>query len=146
MPFEKGHKLATGRPRGSLSKRNQMLEEIASRHKTDPFDILMKMAAGDWKGLGYDSEVYVMEGPSGATKIGYTISPEMRLSAAKECCQYLYAKKKEDDPIEVPQLENLNDEEKRLFLAQAKDEIKKLEAEIGSEDGIESAVLWESDV
>jgi hypothetical protein len=55
---------------------------------------LLRFTAGDWKGLGYENECYFVEKPDGATKMGYTITPEMRLKAASEACQYLIPKKK----------------------------------------------------
>lgn len=125
MAFQPGN---PGRPKGARNKRNLQLEIMAEKFP-DPFHLLMLFATGDWKALGYDSDVYVIENAQGATKIGYTISPEMRLVAAKEACQYLYAKKKEnyeeDEPIEVKSIE-----EKKKLLDQAKKEIEKLEEEL----------------
>ncbi len=128
MAFPPGNKLG-GRPKGSRNKRNLQLEIMAEKF-TDPFELLMMFAAGDWKGLGYDSEVYVMENANGATKIGYTISPEMRLVAAKEACQYLYAKKKEDYEEETFEVHSIED--KKKLLEEAQKEIEKLKEEIGS--------------
>ncbi len=130
MGFEKGHKLSPGRALGSKNRRTQMIEEIVEKIGIDPFEILMLMAKGDWQGLGYDSEVYVMENAQGSTKIGYTISPEMRLQAAKEASAYLYAKKKETDPITVPSISDMNIEEKKQFLIKAKEQLRKLELQI----------------
>lgn len=131
MPFQKGNKLATGRPRGSVNKKSLELQELAAKLDVNPVEILLLMAKGDWKSLGYDSEVYVMENASGSTKIGYTISPEMRLSAAKEVAQYLFAKLKEQpeepEPIDVSEMTK---EEKTQLLLKAKEEIKKLEDEL----------------
>ena len=131
MPFQKGNKIATGRPKGVKNHRTALVEMMAAKYEVDPFQILLMFAHGDWKGLGYDSETYVMENATGATKIGYTISPEMRLHAAKEATAYLHAKKKEqieeDNTIEVMSIE-----EKKKFLIQAKEEIEKLEEEIKS--------------
>lgn len=129
MGFEKGNRLSKGRPPGSQNKRTLMVKEIAERVAVDPLEVLFKMAAGDWKGLGYDSETYVMENAQGATKIGYTISPEMRLSAAKEATQYLYPKMKEQ-PEESDEIEVYSIEEKKKLLEQAKKEIEQLEEEI----------------
>lgn len=94
----------SGRKKGTPNKRNLMVKEIAIKIGVDPFEILMKIAAGDWKGLGYTSEVYFTEKPDGAVKMGYTITPEMRLQAAKEATQYIYSKRREDDseePIDI---------------------------------------------
>lgn len=83
-----------GRKKGTPNKDKADLAGLAEKLNVSPFEILLRICKGDWKGLGYDNEVYVMEGPQGATKIGYTISPEMRLTAAKEASKYLYAQKK----------------------------------------------------
>lgn len=128
MPqFQPGNKLG-GRPKGARNKRSLQVEILAEKF-TDPFELLMMFAQGDWKGLGYDSEVYVMEGAQGATKIGYTISPEMRLAATKEACQYLYPKRK-DEPDEEETFEVHSIEEKKALLEQAQKEIEKLKTEI----------------
>lgn len=130
MNFTKGNKIGTGRPKGAKNKRTLMIEVIAERFQQDPFEILMKFALGDWKGLGYDNETYVMENAQGATKIGYTISPEMRLSATKECCQYLYPKMKQ---LEIPEEEEIDvstPEQKRELLEKAEIELKRLKEEL----------------
>lgn len=131
MPFQKGHKLSPGRTAGVKNKRSLKVIEMASQFDLDPFEILMHIAQGDWEALGYQNEIFVKETADGkGHSLGYTITPEMRLAAAKECAQYLYAKKREEDPEAKQPLEAFTLEEKRLFLAQAKEEIKKLEAEI----------------
>ncbi len=134
MPFQKGHKLSPGRPKGRKNDRTLKMEMLAEKFQ-DPFELLMLFATGNWKALGYDNECYIMEGPAGATKIGYTISPELRLAAAKEACQYLYPKMKanleEDEEFEVKSIED-----KRALLEEAKKEIKKLEEEIKTLDVI----------
>lgn len=122
-----------GRPKGAKNKRNLLVETIADRFKTHPFEILMHFANGDWQALGYDNECYVMENASGGTKIGYTITPEMRLSATKEACQYLISKRKEE-PEEDNSIEVMDIEEKKKFLEQAKEEIKRLEEEVIKEE------------
>lgn len=132
MGFQKGNALG-GRPKGARNKRSLELEILAEKYQ-NPFELLMLFATGDWKALGYDTDVYVMENAQGATKIGYTISPEMRLSATKEACQYLYAKRKELEEEVDPPIEVLSREEKAKFLKQAKEEILLLEQELNSID------------
>lgn len=82
-----------GRPKGSKNIRSITVEMIAANFKVDPFEILMRFVAGDWKALGYENECYFKEGPAGEIKMGYVISPEMRLHAAKEAAKYLYSQK-----------------------------------------------------
>ncbi len=131
MGFQKGNTIGKGRPKGTKNKRTLQVELLADKFQ-DPFELLMLFATGDWKALGYDSEIYIKEDATGSTTMGYTISPEMRLSATKEACQYLYSKRKdepdqEDDPFEVNSLE-----EKKLFLEEAKAQIEALEAEVNA--------------
>ncbi len=100
-------KISKGKPKGTKNARTILVEQIAAKYKYDPFEVLIMFAAGDWKSLGYDAEVYHVEKPDGSVKMGYVITPEMRLTAAKEAAQYLHSKKKEqptpdgDDPIDV---------------------------------------------
>lgn len=131
MAFLPGNKLG-GRPKGAKNKRSLQVEILADKFQ-DPFELLMLFATGDWKGLGYDSEVYIMESAQGSTKIGYTISPEMRLAATKEACQYLYPKRK-DEPDEEETFEVHSIEEKKALLEEATKAIEKLREEIGSTD------------
>jgi hypothetical protein len=127
--LQKGHKLSPGRPKGSQNKRTLEIQEIANRVGVNPLEILLKIAAGDWKGLGYVNEVYIKETAEGEQTMGYTITPEMRLNAAKEASQYLYSKKRpeepvEDEVIEVYSLEQI--EEAELELQKIKQGLKKL--------------------
>lgn len=129
MPFQKGNKLSKGRQKGATNHRTRLVTEIAARVSIDPLEVLFKLAAGDWKGLGYDNECFFAEKPDGAVKMGYTISVETRLMAAKEAAQYLYPKKKEEeepsDEIEVYSLE-----EKKQMLEQAEVELELLRKEL----------------
>jgi hypothetical protein len=83
-----------GRQKGTKNKHSFNAEELANEMGCDPLRILLSIALGDWKALGYDNEVYFSENAQGATKMGYTITPEMRLKAAQEACKYLYSQKK----------------------------------------------------
>jgi hypothetical protein len=97
-PKGKPRALTSGRKKGSLNKTFKAAE-VAAKYGFDPLETLMKFAAGDWEGLGYDSEVYHMEQSNGATQLGYVITPNMRLQATKEVAQYLYPKRKEQEEI-----------------------------------------------
>lgn len=83
-----------GRKKGVRNKDRLGLEERARRLGIDVFETLAHFAAGHWKELGYENECYVMENAQGATKIGYTISPEMRMKASTELMKYIYPQKK----------------------------------------------------
>lgn len=96
MPFQKGKPRdeKAGRKKGTPNKDSLPLEEKAKSLGIDPFEILLLFAGGKWKELGYDNEVYHSEKADGSVKMGYTITPEMRLKASSEACQYLLPKKK----------------------------------------------------
>jgi hypothetical protein len=95
MAFEPGHKLATGRPPGSPNKRTKEIEEIVETLGCNPFEVLMRFAMGDWKGLGYESGTKVKAvTEDGEAILEDTISPELRASSAKDACKYLYSQKK----------------------------------------------------
>ncbi len=119
-----------GRPKGAISKRTRILEDKLKEFDCDPFDVLLMFAKGDWEALGYDSSVYVKEGDGGSTTIGYTIPPELRMSAAKELCQYLYPKQKSVEHITRNVLEGMSPEQKLEAMKQA---VKMMEGEIGKE-------------
>lgn len=83
-----------GRSKGTPNKDPLQLEERAKALGVDVFEILANFAAGNWKELGYDNSVYFTENPNGSTKMGYTITPEMRLKASTELMKYIYAQKR----------------------------------------------------
>lgn len=119
MGFEKGNKLATGRPKGSLNTRTRRIEELARELNCDPLEILMRFAKGDWQGLGYDRRTN--------KNTGYDIiSPGDRIAASKEAAQYMYAKLKTIEVIKQSQFEGLTLEEKISALEQALSMAKKL--------------------
>ena len=82
-----------GRPKGSKNIKSFQAEELAKKLGVDPLEILLRFAAGDWKGLGYDSSVEVKESDDGQTFIKYTISPELRANSADKASKYLYSAK-----------------------------------------------------
>ena len=83
-----------GSRKGIPNKRSAQLDEVARRLKCDPFELLLLFAKGDWKALGYENECYFAEKADGSVKMGYVISPETRMYAAKEAIKYLHAQKK----------------------------------------------------
>lgn len=82
-----------GRSAGTPNKSVIPLREICERVGCDPFEVLIKFAAGDWKGLNYPSETQTIEG-DGWQREEYYITPQMRVHAAKEACTYLHPKRK----------------------------------------------------
>lgn len=93
MPFKKGHKHSTGRQKGAKNTRTRLVEEIAAKFDIDPFEVLMMVAAGDWKGLGYDSHSKINYSPAGVEFEEPNIKLSDRVTAAKEAAKYLYAAK-----------------------------------------------------
>lgn len=83
-----------GRTKGTPNKRSQHVEEIASRFKLDPFELLMMVVSGDWKGLGYDSPSTTSYSPAGIEFEELNITLDHRIQAAKEASKYLYSQKK----------------------------------------------------
>lgn len=94
MPFVKGQKKIGGRTKGSTNKDPLALEARAKARGCDVFDIALDFATGNFKALGYDAEVYHVEKPDGSVKMGYVITPEMRLKATMELMKYIYPAKK----------------------------------------------------
>lgn len=134
MAFEKGNKLSVGRgrPQGAVSHRKRELDSICEKHNCDPFEVLIMFAKGDWKGLGYDNEVYHKEGAAGETSLGYVISPELRAQCAKEACQYIQPKLKSVEHHKPPSpLDGMSPEQKLEAMKQA---VKMLEGEMDSND------------
>lgn len=93
MGFKKGNKNGQGRPKGSQNKRTRMVEEIAAKFDIDPFEVLMMVAAGDWKGLGYESKTNTCFTPQGIEFEELNIKLETRVQAAKEAAKYLYSQR-----------------------------------------------------
>lgn len=87
-------KRGPGRPKGSKSKNETAAEYLAAKLNIDPLEVVMKFAAGDWKGLGYETDRYEIETASGNVKQVFVITPNMRLDAAKEASKYLHSQKK----------------------------------------------------
>lgn len=97
-----------GRKKGSPNKRTRELIERADAIGVDPFEILLRFAKGDWKGLGYESETMTKIAAGGVKVEIERIDPELRMKAAAEAAQYLYPKRKaielksdQESPIEV---------------------------------------------
>ena len=96
----KGLPKSGGRTKGTKNIRSFNAWELANRLNIDPLEVLLKFASGDWKGLGYDNEVYHSESATGETKLGYVITPNMRMNAADKACKFLYPTKIETTPTE----------------------------------------------
>lgn len=97
MPKPSGSSKTGGRKKGTPNKATQTLKEKADQFGVDPFEILLRIAKADWKGLGYDKPTRTM-----LTKLGDdievdVIEPGLRVTAAKAACEYIYPKRKAID-------------------------------------------------
>lgn len=86
----------SGRKKGTPNKvRTPDLQNLAEELGINPFEVLLCYAAGDWQALGYKKECdtkYTIQGEPYEVRV---ITPEVRVKAAAEACQYLFAKKRE---------------------------------------------------
>ena len=55
----------------------------------DPFEILLRFAAGDWKGLGYDSDTITKYTAKGDPYEEDRISPDHRITAALGAARHI---------------------------------------------------------
>jgi len=79
MPFQPNHKLSRGRPKGSLNKASIDSQQLAAEMGVDPLQIILWFAQGNYEALKMQV---------------HDITPEMRLKAAAEGCQYTRPKLK----------------------------------------------------
>ena len=93
MPFKKGNK-SGGRPKGSKNKVIGNVDELVAKLNVDPLEILLLFSKGDWKALGYKQESTSCFTNAGIEYERFTITPEIRMNAAKEAVKYCYSQKK----------------------------------------------------
>lgn len=117
-----------GRKKGSLNKSTLPALALAQKHNCNPLEILFMFANGDWKGLGYDSDVYHFEKAEGSVQMGFVITPNMRLSAAESSAKYLFPQKKAIELSSVsPELAEAAEEVKGMS---KEEKVKLLEEEL----------------
>lgn len=104
MPFKPGHKGFGGRAKGVPNKPKKTLLEKSEELGIDPFEILLRFAAEDWKGLGYAARTKISYTSAGIEFEEFVIKPEMRVKASGEACQYIYPKKKAVETTVDPEL------------------------------------------
>lgn len=95
-----------GRKCGVPNKKTKNLMDKCDELGCDPFEILLRFAQGDWKGLGYKTEqivTHVTEG--GMELVEDVISAELRAQCAKEAAQYIYPKRKALEVSQDPESE-----------------------------------------
>jgi hypothetical protein len=114
MAFQKGNKLSKGRPRGATNERTRRVEEIADKYALDPFEVLLMIASGDWKGLGYESATRTSFTNAGIEFEEPVIKISDRGNAAKEAARYLYSQKQAVS-IDINKLHKMTDDEFEAF-------------------------------
>lgn len=82
-----------GRPKGSKNKHSFKVEEIAQKFEVEPFEYMMRIAAGDWKFFGFDGPTKTTFTPQGIEIEELNIPIKERAQMAKEASKYLYSAK-----------------------------------------------------
>ena len=83
-----------GRAKGTPNKDVLPLIEKARELKIDPFEILLRFAGEDWKGLGYPARTTTSFTNAGIEFEEFIIKPELRAKCAGEAVQYIHARRK----------------------------------------------------
>lgn len=89
----KGRKTG-GRQKGTPNKTTETLKEIVERIGIDPFEVLVRLAAEDWQGLGYPARTRTTFTAAGIEVEEFVISPELRGKCAADACKYIHAQRK----------------------------------------------------
>lgn len=84
----------SGRKAGTPNQDTALLKQKARELGIDPFEILLLFAKNDWKALGYESQKITIFSRNHEPIEVDVITPETRLKAASDACQYLYPKRK----------------------------------------------------
>lgn len=114
------------RTKGSRDRKMIDAQAKAEELGIDPFEILLLYAAGKWKELGYESQTKTIKTKSGSTYESDIIGPELRMNAARDATNYIFAKKKaiEFDIKELPDQIFNQEIERRVHLKILNGEIK----------------------
>lgn len=81
------------RTKGAWNKHTFQVEELAQKYSKEPFEILLMIAHGDWKGLGYEKPTRTSFTAAGIEFEEDIIQVKDRVSAASKACGYLYTAK-----------------------------------------------------
>lgn len=92
MPFEKGQKKTPGSGKKKGTKNNNPFEALTLARKLniDPLEVLLKLAAGDYRALGYKEEMRTIGITEGGSIEDYTIPVAVRRQAAKDAADKMY--------------------------------------------------------
>lgn len=82
-----------GRPKGSKNKHTFQVEEIANKYDVEVFEVLLWVAMGDYKALGYEEKTKTTYTQNGIEVEEENVPLKERVAAAKECARYLYSAK-----------------------------------------------------
>lgn len=128
MAYADGRK-SGGRKKGTPNKKVRRADEIAERLGIDPFEILLRFAGGDWKGLGYEEGSKEIVTQSGDAIQVDVIGPELRQKAAKEAAKYIYPQRKAievDDKRQSPfeKFLLMSDEERARYRESLRERLK----------------------
>lgn len=97
-PKGQGKTPGSGRQKGTKNNYLGDIYNLAEKIQCNPLEVLLRFCKGDWEGLGYSDEHFLVEKPDGDGSSDIkqlpVIKPEFRLAAAKEACKYYFAQKK----------------------------------------------------
>lgn len=83
-----------GSRKGIPNKDTTYLMELLSKHNFDPAELLILVAKGDYKALGYDRPTYTKQGYQGIEMEEYHITMDHRIDASKTLTAHVYPKRK----------------------------------------------------
>ena len=85
---------AGGSRKGIPNKNTTYLIELLNKHNFDPAELLIHVAKGDYKALGYDNPTYTKQGYQGIEMEEYYITVDHRIDASKTLTAHVYPKRK----------------------------------------------------
>jgi hypothetical protein len=94
MGKPKGSKKTGGRQKGTLNKFTWNVQQMAEDLGVNPFEIMLKIAANDWRGLGYENEFTFVATASGDVKSMPYITLKDRLEASSKLAPFIAPTKK----------------------------------------------------
>ncbi len=86
-----------GRPKGRKNNSTLEADELARKLGVDPFEILLLMAKGDYKALGYQSEMQTISVNESGSVEDFTIPVAVRAKCAAQATEFLRPKLKAVD-------------------------------------------------
>lgn len=89
----KGQKTG-GRTKGTPNKERHNALALVDELGVDPIRVMLLIAKGDWKALGYEAPVSIKIGKNGESYSEEVISLTHRLTACADVAPYLYPKLK----------------------------------------------------